>query len=369
MREKSTASKQRKKRRKGKRKPKRKRPSCWMLERRRALNGTARSRQKKATWPKRAGTIKTDDEKMLHADSVAEEEAKAYSRRKGVAVIFGWTLLTSALPLLYFPFDDESPFRSAAFDIAFTISIWYASFVVGTINDTFKEYYGDEQRVKFELLGDFFNQPGLRETSISDIAWKLRYIRFEEAIKKTVQGGDSLLHRIFIFVGWAYTTVFLVTVPFVGLLYLDHAFRLYEKAWCVLGIIYVTIGYAVFLGFIGPALRASRAVRCNLEMSRLPAENSTIQLCYRVSYGCTFCFLPVAALCCDIPGFLWASFLMRGEKDLNERNALHVMKAYFGCASVVSVFAAVVLLFWAGIILCRDEILEFSIAVQEAVDG
>ncbi|CEL99289.1 unnamed protein product [Vitrella brassicaformis CCMP3155] len=57
------------------------------------------------------------------AEKMANESSKRYRWPTGVLVTAVFTIVTSALPLLYVFFNDESPFRSTGFDIAFTISI------------------------------------------------------------------------------------------------------------------------------------------------------------------------------------------------------------------------------------------------------
>jgi len=299
----------------------------------------------------------------------ATESSNRYRWPTGVKVTVIFTTVTSVLPLLYVPFDDESPFRSAAFDIALTISIWFASELVNSLNGALKEFHGDQEKVMLEFFAEFFSSPGLSRSWVFEISLLLRAYRLQIAIKKALQ-GDSVPHRIFVCVAWAYMIAFLVTVPFIGLLYLPYVSGPYERALCIVGIIYITVGAVFFLGIVGPILRASRSGQFRRELCVLPpgVDGGRILKClYGWSRGCARCILPLAACCCDIPGLLYTYIRLRHEKDEEKRKGLERMRSFFFCASLVSVFGVLIVFFWVAMALWREEVLESSIAVQEAI--
>ncbi|CEL99288.1 unnamed protein product [Vitrella brassicaformis CCMP3155] len=218
------------------------------------------------------------------------------------------------------------------------------------------------------IFMEFFRQQSLRDTGIPE--------------KKALE-GDSVPHRIFVSVAWAYMTLFLLTVPLIGLLYLPSATRPYERALCIVGLIYITVGSVVFLGIVGPVLRASRLDKRYMDKFRpnadlcsqpdicLPSDGVPFDPILMCLYACSEIWariiLPVAALCCDVPGLLYTFLRLRREKDEEKHKGLEKMKGFFFCASLISVIAALILLLWLAMLLWRDVIVESSIAVEQIV--
>mmetsp|Transcript_41004 Transcript_41004/g.102432 ORF Transcript_41004/g.102432 Transcript_41004/m.102432 type:complete len:270 (+) Transcript_41004:1045-1854(+) len=254
---------------------------------------------------------------------------------------------------------------------AFTISIWFASYLVDSLNEALKEFHGDQEKVMLDAFVAFFSKPPLKRTGIVQTSQLLLAERLQIAIKKALE-GDSIPERTFLGIAWAYTTMFLLTVPFIGLLYLTYATSPYEKALCIIGILYITVGAVFFLGIIGPVIRASRIGEFRRELCILPADAQAAgDLALKCFYGWSGCWarclLPIASCICDLPGLLYTHIRLRKETDEEKRKGLEKMRGFFFCASLVSAFAAVVVFCWVAILLWRDEVLEASITVQEAV--
>ncbi|CEM19444.1 unnamed protein product [Vitrella brassicaformis CCMP3155] len=92
-------------------------------------------------------------------------------------------------------------------------------------------------------------------------------------------------------------------------------------------------------------------------------DDPMIDCCFKCSYLTNF-ILPVAVVCCDLPGLLCACLRVRLTEDERQRELFEEMKKYFAYASMLSITAAAILLYWGALFLWQDEVQE----AMEAMD-